>query len=110
MRPIQFEETRKETWTHWAMKFKTDCKGKTQGLWSALDWAVKEDEEIRGSTACPWDKALQADIKLHDSFCATSSGEADLIAETVGLGGRGFKTWRRFEPSTWSPPGKFTKH
>ena len=65
MRPDRFGGGRNEAWRPWSKKFKAYCNGRAAGFRAALDWAEKETSEITSLTASPWDKAEQADPKLH---------------------------------------------
>ena len=44
---------------------------------------------------------------MHDFLCATLGGEAGLLAETPGLEGQGFETWRRLTAKYASTGGQF---
>ena len=104
MRPEMFKGNRGENWRPWARKFKAYCNGKSEGFRVALEWAEKERAELAPHLPnCPWDKGQAADSKLHDFLLATLGGEAVMLAETPGLEGRGFETWRqlvaKFAPS-----------
>ena len=109
MRPEVFKGSRGETWRPWARKFKAYCNGKSEGFRKALDWAEKETGPISPQLhGCPWDKATAADSKLHDFLLATLGGEAVMLAETPGLEGQGFETWRQLV-AKFSPMGVATR-
>ena len=105
MMPEHFAGKRNEAWKPWQRKFKAYCNGKAQGFRSALEWAELQQQPLQGNFAsCPWNKAQEADAKLHDFLCSTLGGEAGLIAETVGLEGQGFEVWRRLV-AKYAPTG-----
>ena len=104
MRPEPYKGNRSENWRPWARKFKAYCNGKAEGFRGALDWAEKETTPIQHLGGCPWGKASAADSKLHDFLLATLGGEAVMLAETPGLEGKGFETWRQLV-AKFSPMG-----
>ena len=107
MKPEKFKGSRNEPWKPWARRFKAYCNGKATGFRSALDWAERQDREIDNLTGsnCPWEKAQQADEKLHDFLCATLAGDAVLLVDTPGLETRGFECWRLLSQK-YSPNGE----
>jgi len=105
MKPEKFSGLRAEAWKPWARKFKAYCNGKAGGFRSALEWAELQQTPLLGNfSGCPWNQVQTADAKLHDFLCATLGGEAGLLAETPGLEGQGFETWRRLT-AKYAPTG-----
>ncbi len=105
MKPEKFSGLRAEAWKPWARKFKAYCNGKAGGFRSALEWAELQQAPLLGNFSnCPWSQVQTADAKLHDFLCATLGGEAGLLAETPGLEGQGFETWRRLT-AKYAPTG-----